>query len=84
MSQILKAGMVKASNNVQTTAKHQIVTRRTETHPHTCKNYDWVVKNYHAITKGHTLINFLIHTSSFTANLAITVFQLIIIAFKNS
>lgn len=44
MSQILEAGMVRASKSIQT-AKHQIVTWKTEAHPHTCKNYDWIVKN---------------------------------------
>lgn len=75
--------MVKASKNIQTTAKHHIVAWTTEARPHTCKNYDWIVKNQHDITKEHSLITFLIDISSFTINLAITVFQVLIITFKN-
>lgn len=45
MSQIFEAGMVRASSSIQTTAKHQTVTWKTEAHPRTCENYDWIVKN---------------------------------------
>lgn len=45
MSQVFEAGRVKASNNTQKPAKHQIVTWTTEANPHTCENHYWIVKN---------------------------------------